>query len=61
MPQRKKLPYKILISRLLSSKKLSPSEHAAFEQMQRNIEAGDDLTEHEKLWVESLRVRAETS
>ena len=59
MPQRKKLPYKILIGRLLDSNKLSPSEHIAFESMQRDINAGHELTEHQKLWVETLRVRTD--
>jgi hypothetical protein len=59
MPQRKKLPYKVLIGRLIDSKRLSSSEQAAFEAMQRGLEAGHELTEHERLWVESLRVRTD--
>lgn len=59
MPPRKKLPYKVLIGRLLDSKKLSASEQTAFETMQRELAAGHDLTEHEKLWVETLRGRAD--
>lgn len=60
MPQRKKLPYKVLIGRLLDSKKLSSSEQTAFETMQRELAAGQELTEHEKLWVETLRGRADS-
>jgi len=59
MPQRKKLPYKVLIGRLLDSNKLSSSEHIAFESMQRELNAGNELSEHQKLWVETLRVRTD--
>lgn len=59
MPQRKKLSHKALVSRLILSRKLSPSEHAAFEEMHRELNLGKDLTEHQKLWVESLRHRTD--
>lgn len=59
MPQRKKLSHKVLIDRLIQSRKLTPSELAAFEEMQRELNLGKDLTEHERLWVESLRHRTD--
>lgn len=59
MPRRKKLPYKVLIARLLASKKLSTSEQAAFEDMQRKLASGQELTEHQKLWIETLRSQTE--
>jgi hypothetical protein len=61
MPQRKKLPYKVLVGRLIASKKLTPAEHAAFEVMHRDLNSGTELTEHQKLWVESLRHRTDPS
>jgi len=59
MPQRKQLSHKALITRLILSKKLTPSEQAAFDEMYQALNSGQDLTEHQKLWVESLRHRTD--
>lgn len=61
MPHRKKLSYKVLVNRLITSKKLSAGERAAFEEMQRELNLGRELSEHQKLWVESLRHRTDPS
>lgn len=61
MPQRKKLPYKVLVGRLIASKKLTPGEQVAFEAMHQDLNSGMELTEHQKLWVESLRHRTDPS
>jgi hypothetical protein len=59
MPQRKKLSYKAMVGRLIMSKRLSLGEQAAFEEMQKELSLGRELTEHQKLWVESLRHRTD--
>jgi hypothetical protein len=59
MPKPKKPSYKILIGKLLASKNLSPGERTAFEGFSTELRDGKDLTEHQKLWVESLRHKAD--
>lgn len=59
MPRRKQLSHKTLVTRLILSKKLTPSEQAAFEEMHQDLNTGKDLSEHQKLWVESLRHRTD--
>jgi len=61
MPRRKQLSHKVLVSRLIMSKRLTPSEQIAFEEMHRDLNSGKDLSEHQKLWVESLRHRTDAA
>lgn len=57
MPVRKTPPHKTLVRNLLSSKKLTKPETAAFEKMATRITAGLELTRSEKLWVETLNAK----
>jgi hypothetical protein len=55
MPVRKTPPHKTLVRNLLASKRLTEGETKAFLRMVETIERGDELTEHQKLWIEILR------
>lgn len=57
MPIRKTPPHKTLVRNLLSSNKLSKGEQTAFQAMVVQFEGGKELTEHQKLWVETLNER----
>ena len=57
MPARKKPPHKTIVRNLLASKKLSEGETVAFQQMVADFEAGKELTDHQKLWIETLNER----
>lgn len=57
MPVRKTPPHKTYVRNLLASKKLNKAENAAFEKMAEKITAGQELNDHEKLWVETLNAR----
>lgn len=54
MPMKKTPPHKTLVRNLLSSGKLSEGEQQAFSAMVSSIEQGSDLSDHQKLWVETL-------
>ena len=54
MPVKKTPPHKTLVRNLLASKKLTKAEHSAFERLANTITEGLDLTDHQKLWVETL-------
>lgn len=60
MPVRRKLSHRVLVTRLLASKKLNDAERQAFESLDAVLRAGGDLTDHQKLWVEVLRARIES-
>lgn len=59
MPRPKKPSHKLLVGKLLASNRLSPAEQVAFKQMEASLRAGQDLTEHQKLWIETLRHKTE--
>lgn len=59
MPKPKKPSHKLLVGKLLASNRLSPAEHIAFKQMETSLRAGQELTEHQKLWIETLRHKTE--
>jgi hypothetical protein len=54
MPVRRTPPHKTLVRNLLASKKLSKAEQTAFEKLAKGITRGQELNEHQKLWVETL-------
>lgn len=55
MPKPKKPSYKLLVGKLLTSKRLTSAETTAFEKISRVLHDGGDPTEHQKLWIETLR------
>lgn len=59
MPVRRKLSHKVLVSRLLASTKLNDAERQVFEELEKSLRAGGELTDHQKLWIEVLRTRIE--
>lgn len=57
MPVRRQPPHKTLVRNLLASKKLAAGEQKAFEKILAKFKAGNDLNDHEKLWIETLNAR----
>lgn len=49
----------MLVSRLLASTKLNDAERQVFEELEKSLRAGGELTDHQKLWIEVLRTRIE--
>lgn len=54
MPKKKTISHKILVRNLLASKKLSKPEQTAFQKMAKAVGEGEELSGHQKLWVEAL-------
>ena len=42
---------------MLASNQLSKSEELAFQRFVARIDEGEELTDHEKLWVETLNYK----
>lgn len=57
MPVRRQPPHKTQVRNLLASKKLTAAERTAFEKMLAKFKAGNELNDHEKLWIETLNAR----
>jgi hypothetical protein len=55
MPKPKKPVYKLLVGKLLSSDRLSSAERLAFEKISNELKNGTEPTEHQKLWIDTLR------
>ena len=55
MPVRKTVPHKTLARNLFASNKLTKAEQTAFGKMVAGLDRGDDLSDHQKLWVETLK------
>lgn len=55
MPKPKKLSYKLLVGKLITSNCLSAAERMAFEKISNELRDGREPTEHQKLWIETLR------
>ena len=55
MPKPKKPSYKLLVGKLLTSDRLSAAERVAFEKIANELKDGRDPTEHQKLWIDSVR------
>lgn len=54
MPIQKPIPYKILLQKLIASKKLSKAEQKAFIEMGNHVSKGNKLDPHQELWIEAL-------
>ena len=55
MPKPKKPSYKLMVGKLLTSDRLSTAERIAFEKISNELREGHEPTEHQKLWIDSVR------
>ena len=57
MPVKKTPPYRTILRNLLASKKLSKGERTAFERLKADLDGGAELTQPQKLWIETLNAK----
>lgn len=60
MARSKQTSYRWVISKILAWSKLSAAERESFEKMAKQMSKGKELTEHQKLWVDAVRMKMES-
>jgi hypothetical protein len=53
MPVKRKLPYKVMVTKILASTKLSDAERTAFTAIEDQLKQGQSLSSHQELWIEA--------
>jgi hypothetical protein len=54
MALQKKIPYKVLLKKLIASPKLTEAERKAFIEILKSLLQGSTLVRHQELWIETL-------
>lgn len=57
MPVKKTPPYRTILRSLLASKRLTAGEEKAFQKIAATLAAGGDLTQPQRLWIETLKAK----